>query len=63
MEMINLQFTFLVGVLMFEIGIAYGNDTKSCLQDIGLAPSVVKALSDEMTCATLEGKYILLAAS
>merc|ERR1711981_1087207 len=25
---------------------------KDCLQDLGLAPSVVKALSKEMTCAT-----------
>ena len=59
MEMINLQFTFLVGVLMFEIGIAFGNDTKSCLQNQDLALSVINELSKEMECATTEGKYVL----
>ena len=54
--MINLPFTFLVGVLMFEIGIAFGNDTKSCLENQGLALSVVDVLID-MECATNEGKY------
>jgi hypothetical protein len=52
--MINLHFTFLVGVLTFEIGIAFGNDPISCLQNQGLALSVVKALTMEMECATNE---------
>ena len=41
---------------MFEIGIAFGNDTKSCLENQGLALSVVDVLID-MECATNEGKY------
>ena len=58
--MSNLHFTFLLGVLMFEIGIAYGDDSKSCLPLKGFSLSVFQALSDKMTCATDEGKYIII---
>lgn len=50
--MFNLQITFLLGVLICEIGIAYGDDTKSCLPLKGFSLSVFQALSDKMTCAT-----------
>ena len=45
---------------MFEIGIAYGDDTKSCLPLKGFSLSVFQALSDKMTCATEEGKYKII---
>ena len=56
--MLKLHFKLLLGIIMLAIGMAYGDDAKSCLQDLGLAPSVVKALSKEMACATKDGKYI-----
>ena len=60
MEMFNLHITFLLGVLMCEIGIAYGDDTKACLPLKGFSLSVFQALSDKMTCATAPGKCIMI---
>ena len=60
MEMINLHLPFLFGVPTFETGIAYGDETDSCLPKKGFSLSVFQALSDKMTCATDEGKYIII---
>ena len=58
MEMFNFHLTFLLGALVLELGIVYGNE-KACLLGLGINDSVSKYLKDKMTCAEKEGRYML----
>ena len=54
MEMLNLRLLILLGVLVFGIGIVYG-DENECLN--GLHYSIIEALTDKVTCAGKTGKH------
>ena len=54
MEMLNLRLLFLLGILVFGIGIVYG-DENECLN--GLQYSIIEALTDKVICAGETGKH------
>ena len=52
--MLNLYLTFLLGAVVLEIGVVYG-DEKPCLKNLGLNSALVKYLNKSMECADQTG--------